>query len=184
MVAGPEDLGGNLLLGSYILKPDGSVDDAQVALVKPAKGFDKVWKESIAGARSATGDLVVDGDVIDASSNFTVAALDSGGKKLWDAEGKEEALSPGSMRGVRFAGSFRYRYWGGRLLAVAGDRFYLATTREVAKKTWADVITVLDKRSGAYLETLDVKAPIVDMATAGGHLVLATSEGLQILSLD
>ena len=55
-----------------------------------------------------------------------MAVDDSGiaytGYEIWDVAGKDGALSAGSMRGVRFAQGFGYRYWGGRLMALSGDR--------------------------------------------------------------
>jgi hypothetical protein len=97
-----------------------------VTLVDPADKFGKVWREDIADDRSATGDIVLDGDTVYASSNFTVAAVDGKGKRIWDAEGKD----------------------------------------------------------GALIKTIDVQKDIVDMAVWGGRLVLATSDGLKILTLD
>jgi hypothetical protein len=184
IVAGPLLFQGKMLIGSYSTAPDGSVNKSLVTLVEPTGKFDKVWREDIADDHSATGDIVVDGDTIYASSNFTVTALDSKGKKFWDAEGKDGALSAGAMRGVRFAHNFGYRYWGGHLMVLAGDRIYLSTRREIAKKTWAETITVLNKKDGSYVQTLDVKTDIVDMAVWGGRLVLATVDGLKILAVD
>lgn len=185
LAAGPVLYDGKLLIGSYTLKPDGSVNESRAILIDPSGDeFEKEWDEEVADDRSATGDLVVEGKTIYASSNFTVSAFDDDGEKIWTSEGKDGALSAGSLRGVRFSKSFGYRYWGGNLMAVAGDRLYLATRREIAKKTWADVITVLDKKTGAYVKTIDLQKDMVDMLASGGRLVVATSAGLQFLALD
>jgi outer membrane protein assembly factor BamB len=186
IVAGPFLVDGKMLIGSYSTAMDGSVNKSLVTLVELTEEFDAAWREDIADDHSATGDIVVDGDTIYASSNFTVAALDAKGKgkKKWEVEGKDGALSASSMRGVRFAQNFGYHYWGGQLMAVAGDRLYLGTRREIAKKTWADVITVLNKQDGSYVKTIDLKKAMVDMAVVGGRLVLATEEGLKFLALD
>jgi len=184
IVAGPLLYRGNMLVGSYSWKVDGSVNKSLVTVVEPTGEFKKVWREDIADDHSATGDIVVDGDTIYASSNFTVAALDGTGKKIWDAEGKEGALSAGAMRGVRFHKNFGYRYWGGHLMILKGERLYLSTRREIAKKTWADVITVLNKKDGAYVESIDLKTDIVDMPDWGGRLALATADGVKFLTFD
>ena len=127
---------------------------------------------------------MLDGDTVYASSNFTLAMIDGNGKTIWDEEGKDGALANGSMRGVRFEKFYGYRYWGGQGLVLNGDRLYLATRREVSKKTWVDVITVVNKKDGAYLETIDVQHPIVDMTIWNGRLALATSDGVMFLAID
>jgi len=184
IVAGPLLFQGKMLIGSYTTTMDGSVNNSLATLVNLTEEFDADWREDIADDHSATGDLVVDGDTIYASSNFTVSALDSKGKKKWQVQGKDGGLSNSSMRGVRFAQNFGYHYWGGQLMALAGDKLYLGTRREIAKKTWADVITVLDKADGSYVKTIDLKVDLVDMASLGGKLVLASSEGVKYLALD
>lgn len=185
LVAGPLLFKGSMLVGSYSWQSDMSVNKGLVALVKPSAGFDKVWREDISDDHSSTGDIVVDGDTVYASSNFTVVALDAAGRKIWEAGGKDKgALIPGSMRGVRFEREMPYRWWGGDLLQVAGEHLYLASTREVEKGTWADVITVLNKKDGSYLETVDLKMPLVDMAVWQGHLALATSQGVRVLAIN
>jgi len=184
IVAGPMLFQGKILVGSYSTAPDNSVNKSLVTLVEPSGDFGKVWREDIADDHSATGDIVIDGDTIYASTNFTLAALDAKGKKIWDEEGKEGALTNGSMRGVRFTNSFGYRYWGGHLLALVGDRLYLSTRREVSKKNWQDVITVVSKKDGSYVETLDIQKEIVDMAVWGGHLAIATPDGVKFLAVD
>jgi hypothetical protein len=185
MVAGPAVYKGNLLLGSYTLKPDGNVNVGVVYLRRPDAEFKEIWSEDISDDHTATGDIVVDGDVIYASSNRTVTALDGvKGKKLWSEKGDEGALSNSTMRGVRFFKSFGYHYWGGNLMAVVGDRIYLATRREIAKKTNVDTITVLDKKTGTYVKSIDIQKDLVEMLPLGDRLVLATADGVKFLALD
>ena len=151
--------------------------------------------EDIADDHSAIGDVVLDGDTIYASFNFTVAALDASGRKIWDQEGEDGALSNGSMRGVRFERFFGYRFWGGQGMVMNGDRLYLATKREILvpdpeskkkkeMKVWKDVITVLNKKDGSYVQTIDLQHGIVDMNVWNGRLAIATPDGVDFLSLD
>lgn len=185
LVAGPVLFKGSMLVGSYSWLPDMSVNKGLVALVQPSDKFDRVWREDISDDHSSTGDIAVDGDTIYASSNFTVAALSATGKKIWEIGGKDEgALVCGSLRGVRFFQEMPYRWWGGNLLQVAGDHLYLSSQREVQKKTMADVITVLNKNDGSYVETVDLKEQLVDMAVWQGHLALATAQGVRILAIN
>ena len=185
VVAGPILYKGNMLLGSYGMAQDGSVNESLVTVLETKGDFKKVLRKEIADDKSATGDIVVDGDTIYASSNFTVSAIDAvAGKRIWDVQGNDGALSAGSMRGVRFARNFGYRYWGGHLMIMADDHLYLGTRREIAKKTWADVITVLNKKDGTYVKTIDLKKDIVDMAVWGDRLLLATEDGVKYLTLD
>jgi hypothetical protein len=147
--------------------------------------MDKAWVEDVAGDKTPVGNLYVDGDTIYTASNFTVAAVDgSTGKKIWDMEGKDGGVSNSHLRGVRFANAWPWKYWGGQLLVVAGDKLYLGTRREVSKKEWADVITVLNKKDGSYVKTIDVKLDLVDMAVFGPRIVIATEQGLKFLALD
>jgi hypothetical protein len=88
------------------------------------------------------------------------------------------------MRGVRFADNWPWRYWGGQLLVTSGDKLYLATRHEVSKKTWADVITVLNKKDGSYVKTIDMKTDLVDMAVFGPRIAIATGQGLRFLAAD
>jgi len=185
VVAGPILFKGNMLIGSYGMKPDGSVNESLVTVLETKGEFKKVMRKEIGDDHSATGDMVVEGDTIYASSNFTVSAIDTvEGKRIWDVQGEDGALSAGSMRGVRFARNFGYRYWGGHLMVLAGDHLCLSTRREIAKKTWADVITVLNKKDGTYVKTIDLKKDIVDMTVSGDRLALATEDGLKYLTLD
>jgi outer membrane protein assembly factor BamB len=185
IVAGPILFKGNMLIGSYDITMDGNVNESLIAVLETKGEFKKVLRKEIGDDKSATGDIVVDGDTIYASSNFTVSAIDSvEGKRIWDVKGEDGALSAGSMRGVRFARTFGYRYWGGQLMVMAGDHLYLSTRREIAKKTWADVITVLNKKDGTYVKTIDIKKDIVDMLVWGDRLVLATEDGVKYLALD
>jgi len=185
MVAGPTMYKGNLLLGSYTLKPDGNVNVGVVYNRRPDAEFKEVWSEDISDDRTATGDIVVDGDMIYASSNRSVTMLDGiKGKKVWTEEGDEGGLSSGSMRGVRFAKQFGYHWWGGNLMVVVGDRLYLSTRREISKKNWADVITVLDKKTGAYVKTIDMQKDLVDFLPLGDRLVVASADGVKFLALD
>ncbi len=69
-------------------------------------------------------------------------------------------------------------------VVLAGEHLYLSTRREIAKKTWADVITVLNKKDATYVKTIDLKKDIVDMTVWGDRLVLATEDGAKYLALD
>ena len=193
IVAGPTLYHGNLLFGSYTNNIDGSINKSLVSLSKPTGEFEKVWREDVADDHTATGDLVVDGDTIYASSNHTLAALDGKGKTIWDEESKDGALDHSSMRGVRVLShgafsmnktAFAYRYWGGQMMVVAGDKLYLASKREIDKKTWADTITVVNKKDGAYVKTIDLQQQILDMAVWDNRLVLAAADGVRFLALD
>lgn len=195
IVAGPVLYKGNMLIGSYSTAPDMSVNKSLITVVEPTGDIKKVWREDIADDHSATGDVVLDGDTIYASSNFTVTALDSKGKKIWDQQGKDGALSAGSMRGVRFEKIFGYRSFGGQGMVMNGGRLYLATERKImgpdptGKKKkdielWTDVITVLNKADGSYVQTIDLKQNIVDLNVWSGRLAVATPQGVQFLALD
>lgn len=185
MVAGPVMYQDKIVLGSYTLNPAGAVN-VGVVYVRAAKGeWKEAWSEDISDDHTATGDIVVDGDTIYAASNRTVTALDAlKGKKTWSEKGEDGALSNSSMRGVRFFKSFGYHYWGGNLMTVVGDRLYVGSRREIAKKTEADTITVLDKKTGAYVKTIDVQQDLTEMLPLGDRLAVATKEGLLFLALD
>lgn len=182
--AGPLNYHGNLLFGSYTTDMKANINKALVAVAKPSGEFEKVWREDVADDHSPTADLLVDGDTIYAATNFSVAAVGADGKLIWSAEGKDGGLRCGSMRGARFAGTIPYRYWGGQLLSVVGDKLCVSARREVSKKTWVDVITVLNKADGSYVKTIDMKVDLIDMAMFGPRLAVATTEGLKVLALD
>lgn len=195
IVAGPFNYNGNMLIGSYSVDMQQNPNKSLITVVEPTGDVKKVWREDIADDHSATGDIVLDGDTIYASSNFTVTALTSKGKKIWDQESKDGGLSAGSMRGVRFEKFFGYRSFGGQGMVMNGDHLYLATKRKytgpdpTGKKKkdielWTDVITVLNKTTGSYVETIDVKQNIIDMNVWNGRLAVATPAGVHFLSLD
>lgn len=185
LVAGPLPFKGGMLAGSYSWLPDMSVNKGLVAFVQPTGEFEKIWREDISDDHSATGDILVDGDTVYASSNFTVTALDAQGRKIWDAGGKNEGIfMVGSLRGVRFEKNMPYRWWGGSLLQVAGERLYFSSRREIAKKEFTEAITVLNKKDGSYAETIDIKEPVIDMAVWEGRLAAATSAGVRVIAIN
>jgi outer membrane protein assembly factor BamB len=185
VMSGPVLYDGKILAGTYTTDMQSNVNKGIVVLLETGEDFEKAWHEDFADDGTPTGDLYVDGSTIFAATNRIVGAIDgSTGKKTWSAEGKDGGLSPSSLRGVRFADNWPWRYWGGQLLVVAGDKLYVATRREVSKKTWADVITVLNKKDGSYVKTIDMKMELVDMAVFGPRIAIATSQGLKFLALD
>ncbi len=135
------------------------------------------WKTWSPDEQSGCGDMVLEGDMVYASSNFWVVAFDSKGKIAWESVNKKGGLYPSANRGLRYIGNFATRKTYGDLLAVGGGRVFVAT------KNGHDVITVLDADSGAYIKTLDVNETLVSMAVVGDTLAVATSEGLRLKSL-
>jgi hypothetical protein len=122
--------------------------------------------------------MVVAGDRVIASSNFWVSAIDDKGKLAWTSVNKKGGLYPSTNRGVRYTGNFATRKTYGDLLAVGGDRVFVATSH-----AGHDVVTVLDAGDGGYVETLDVNETIVSLAVHGDTLAVATSAGLRLLGL-
>jgi len=102
-------------------------------------------------------------------SNFTVVSID---KKLnfpWESINKKGGLYPSELRGLRYArGASPTRKAYSDLAVSDGKRIY------VSSDNGHDVVTVLDRASGAYIETLDVNETIQALAPIGGKLALAT----------
>ena len=97
------------------------------------------------------------------------------------------------MRGVRILShgafsmnksAFAYRYWGGQMMVVAGEKLYLASKREIDKKTWAGTITVVNMKDGVCVKTIDLQQQILDLAVWDNRLVLAAADGVKFLALD
>lgn len=102
-------------------------------------------------------------------SNFYVVAID---KKLnfpWESRNKKGGLYPSELRGIRYVrGSAPTRKSYSDLAVSDGKRIYVATANG------HDVLTVLDRASGAYLQTIDVNETLQALAPIDGKLAVAT----------
>jgi hypothetical protein len=135
------------------------------------------WKTASPDEQSGCGDMVRDGDLVYASSNFTVFALNEKGKLEWESVNKKGGLYPSANRGIRYIGNIGARKTYGDLLAVGGGKVFVATDNG------HDTITVLDAADGSYVHTLDVAETLVSLATLDGKLAVATTSGLHLMDL-
>lgn len=172
ITCGPVELGDLLVFGTT---GDTNVANAFFAMKPDMKNKWKLWSpDKISGC----GDIAVAGDVVVASSNFHVLAIDDKGKIAWDAVNKKGGLYPSSNRGVRYVGNFGARKTYGDLLVVGGGRVFVGTDHDNH-----DVLTVLDVGSGEYVHTIDVNEPIVSLAVVGSRLAVATETGLHLMDI-
>jgi hypothetical protein len=135
------------------------------------------WKTWSSDDQSGCGDLVVADDLVIASSNFWVMALNEKGKLEWESVNKKGGLYPSANRGIHYVGNFGARKSYGDLLVAAAGHVFVATDNG------HDVITVLDASDGAYVKTIDVNETIVSMAAVGDRLAVATDAGLRLMDL-
>ena len=136
------------------------------------KGTQKV---SIPDSSSGVSTLLVDGDSLLVASNFYVFPMNKKGKIAWESVNKKGGLYPSQARGLRYLKGFPVRKSYGDLVATDGTRIW------VAADNGHDVLTVLDRASGAYIETLDVNLGIVSLAVVGDRLAVATGQDLRFL---
>lgn len=169
ITCGPVVLGESVVFGS---SGDTQTPSIYFGVNEKLKGTMKIAsKDTNAGCGSAW----VDDGVVYFASNFMVNAITEKGKVLWMSANKKGGLYPSKNRGVRYIRWFGARKTFGDLLVAGGGKVYVATDNG------GDVITVLDQKTGEYVETRDVKQTIVSMALLGDKLVVATEGGLLLL---
>ena len=153
---------------------------------------EEVWKATIDDEVGGVGSLACNDELIFAASNAIVVAVDAAGKQVWEATNDRAGrLFPGTYRGVirvrdifNNAGPAVARsVTAGRQMVVAGPYLYITTRVAPDVKATEDLITVLDAKSGAFVEAYEVKTSVIDMVVFGKDLVLATGDGLKVIGL-
>lgn len=153
---------------------------------------EEIWKATIDDEVGGVGSLACNDELIFAAANALVVAVDAAGKQVWEATNDRSGrLFPGTYRGVirvrdifNNAGPAVMRsVTAGRQMLVAGPYLYLTTRIAPDVKATEDLITVLDAKTGAFVEAYEVKTSVIDMAVFGKDLVLATGDGLKLIGL-
>jgi hypothetical protein len=68
-------------------------------------------------------------------------------------------------------------------MLVAGPYLYITTRVAPDVKATEDLVTVLDAKSGAFVEAYEVGTSVIDMIVFGKDLALATGDGLKLVAL-
>ncbi len=167
ITCGPIVLDDNVVFGST---GDSNIASAFFGVNAKMKGTFRTW---IPDTNSGCSTAIVDGDTAIMATNFYVVELDRRGRILWESVNKKGGLYPSQMRGIRYARSFPVRKSYADLLAVDSSRIYVATDNG------HDVITVLERDGGAYVQTIDVNQTISALAVVDGKL--AVGAGTKVL---
>jgi hypothetical protein len=138
----------------------------------------KEFKENVKDNDSDPGSLVVVGDHFFLATNFHVMRFQNDGDVDWDVVNKNGGLYPGGFRGVRYSGGFATRRSHGDQMVATESALYVTSVHDDK-----DVITVLGAKNGAYIETLNVAKPIVELAVVGGKLAVASFDGVDLLPM-
>lgn len=141
--------------------------------------------------QGAPMDLVASGGNVFVATSFTVFGYSADGKALWRALNRG-GLVPSALRGARYVGNaFESKvpvpksYLANDQLAATDERVYLASRyTDGTSKREGDAITVLDAKTGNYIETLWLpEQRILGMVVFGEQLAVATATGLKLLAL-
>ncbi|MFZ5479889.1 MAG: hypothetical protein ACOZNI_24205 [Myxococcota bacterium] len=137
--------------------------------------FDAKMNEWSPDKQSGCGSIAVVGERAYLASNFYVWSINAKGRVQWQSVNKKGGLYPSSARGVRYVSGLGFRKSPTDLLVADDKHVYVATDNG------GDVVTVLGAGDGAYVRTIDVKAPIVALGLAGDTLVVATDGDVRFL---
>lgn len=170
ITCGPIVLGGDVVLGST---GDSNVDGAIFGVKQ--KNLKGTFREWLPDQQSGCSSAIVDGDSAILATNFYVMELTDKGKLGWMSVNRKGGLYPSSNRGLRFVSNFPVRKSINELVTVVAGKVWVATDNG------KDVITVLDRKSGAYVHTVDVNQTIVALAPFGDRLAVATPTGVKVL---
>jgi len=148
--------------------------------------MEEIWSASLKDGLSGVGDIALGEETIYTATNFRLGAFAESGAGLWkDTGGRGGAITLGRFRGIRYARDvLPVHTIGGHLMVHKGSSIYLSTSRRTGSKEWTDTVTVLQAQSGDYDRTIEVRSPVLDMASFGPHLALAMEEGLMVIALD
>lgn len=142
------------------------------------------WSEKLNKDGSGVGALATNGSTIFVATNFSLEAYTPGGSKQWAQHNGKGGLWHGRLRGVRylgnaFASTFAVRRTQTQQMVADQKNVYITSAYKDA-----DALTVLDAKSGEYVDSIDVKSSVVDMALVGPSLALATQDGLEFIALQ
>lgn len=141
---------------------------------------------TFAGAAS----IASNNDQIFMATNFHIWAFDKKGNDLWERQNKDGGLYPGQYRGLQYGeslipeiGWFSGNVWGterypGNQMIATDKKVYITSAYNQG-----DALTVLDAKSGDYIESIDTKTKILDMAIFGPKIALATTDGLKLMEV-
>lgn len=136
------------------------------------KGGKRDWRGTTTDKSSGIGAMTENNDLIFSAANFSVFAFDKKGKLKWKTLNGKGGLYPGTMRGVRYTNNIPSRKSPGRLMAATSANVYI--TSEFGKGV--DVLTVLAAKNGAYVNSIKIEKPIVDLAAGDKNLIVLTPE--------
>lgn len=128
---------------------------------------------------SAAGSIAANHENVFVATNFRLFAFDKKGNMVWEAK-DGGGLEAGAYRGVRYVQSIASQKYPNTQQMVATDRHVYITSRFNKN---GDAVTVLNAKTGEYVESINVKGYIFDMAVFGSNLAVATSDGLRLVAI-
>ena len=194
ITGGPTLFGKKVYFGN--ISPERDKDPLLLAVDEKGGNAGKEDLDAGSKTRSPATCLVVNGNRLYVASNFTVFAYDESGEKLWKAGNKGGGLYPGSHRGVKFIGNSFEKVFPvpKSLLAntqmVATARYLYITSSHkkdlhgVERAETTDALTVLDAKTGKYVNSIFLDVLILDMVLYDSQLALATTDGIKFLPLQ
>ena len=157
-----------------------------------AKG-ETIWRANLDDELGGVASLACNDELVFAATNSIVIAVTPAGKEVWEAHSERGVgqLFPGTHRGVvrvrdifNNAGPAVARAaTAGRQMLVAGPWLYITTRAKPEASHPEDLITLLDAKTGAFVEAIDIKSTVIDMVPFGPDLAVVTGKGLQLVAL-
>lgn len=157
-----------------------------------AKG-ETTWRANLDDELGGVASLACGDELIYAATNSIVIAVSPAGKEVWEAHSERGVgqLFPGTHRGVVRVRDFfnnagpavARAATAGRQMLLAGPWLYITTRAKPDASHPEDLITLLDAKTGAFAEAIEIKSSVIDMVPFGPDLVVVTGKGLQLMAL-
>lgn len=151
------------------------------------------WRANLDDELGGVASLACGNELVYAATNSIVIAVNPAGKEVWEAHSERGVgqLFPGTHRGVvRVRDIFNNpgpavarAATAGRQMLVVGPWLYITTRAKPEPSHTEDRITLLDAKTGALVEAIEINSTVIDMAAFGPDLAVVTGKGLQLMAL-
>lgn len=193
LTAGPVRCKDLLVIGEAAY-PIGNIFTGKKARVNAVnlKG-EPVWSATMDDEVGGVGSVACNDQMVVAAVNALVVAFDYSGKLLWEASNNRAGrLFPGTHRGVvrvrdvfgNAGPSVARSVVAGQQMLLEGPFLYITTRAKPDLSNTEDLVTVIEAKTGNFVEALEFGVPIIDMVVFGPQLAVSTAQGLKLVALS
>jgi hypothetical protein len=181
ITAGPVVFKNMILFGNA---PTDLYSNLQRSKIFASKSDTKLgWAVTLADKISSVSSIATNKDFIFAATNFSVSAIAENGKILWTRKNEKGGLYPGVNRGVRYISSnFATLKSPGAQMVATENCVFITSDYTKDQNHKVDLITVLDAKTGEYIESINMDTQVFDMTLFGSQIALATFDGIKLIT--